>query len=1317
MGQCLTKGPISHQPPLGSGDGVAVGDAKPDADAVASTTLQPHAEDHLQKDVDRITDRELEQMCGSTASLDLASSTFSSACGYPYQAYELGPPMTDDEYSRVQALRALDVLDTVSQGRRARLDEEADIVLEAIMRMFDAKTVLLALFDDSRIIVRNAKGIMSVGEFPHRWSFCAYTLTKQRPETLLIPDATKDWRFADNPNVLGYPGVRFYCGAPLVSASGHILGTLCFVDTAPRYDFDAGQCRLLNNLAELTVRQMERYRPNAGPAGQNDAETTALARVARTLECYATVTGMVDISLSDGWMIMYVNEMWESLVAPCKRQQLLGRKLQTVLQPEPEPEPAAAADGAADGRRPDGEEEQASQEEALEFVSPEQAAERLQRQRRSLLDAALSPAELWAAAVAALRGGEVVEMRVRLRGEDGQPAGRVMLMTARNANSHVLDAAVQMPVGVPPQAALPPSILAAAPATVAAPGQGPSPLASATPSGCGQPPPPPPNAAPQGQGLGAMGTTDTAVVEPLTTADFDSSIALARPAAEPHYCFITLTPLAGEEGGGDGGGEAGDGSGGEGEASDCGARPAQGAGSRTSATVSSSGGWARSGGAGSGGVIGSGAGGVGGGRSGGRSNGGVAFEGVASLTGAYGRRVLPAAIGSGRGGIAAAPAHATTSTASNANTNTGGGASRPPMPCIDPRVGAGWTYGMEPLPGLKLGQLLGKGGYGKVFEASYRGRQVAAKVVANAMLKTANCLNGVTLEALLAQELEHPYIVRTYKCVVRFFEPAAFDPRGSQLGPQSSRLSQQQSQNQTQNQSQSLNNQSQSLNQQSFFVIPQTPSGRSALPDGLSVAGPADGAAASSAVAVGAASPAPAGARSAAAVSSPPPTPLTGGASSEHGASAVTAAAVSAAAAARPVAVAAPSAPPAPGPAAATDFDSFDCVGEEGGDREGGGGGMIDQLGAGLSGVPAFNSNSMYPPSAAGTATLQSIGPGSLRPWFDTRSPQLAPAGSHRPSMDATGGFRHSNAVASLRGSVDAGASAAISVFGAAAAAAAAAGGTGSAASQLGGRGRGEALPDGETWILQEYCSRGTLQDAIDTGRLRTEPSRLRGGPHLPHIFMAAQEVASAMACLHSRGYMHGDLSAVNVLLTDAEGDDGGCGRGWVAKVSDFGLAKALPDPTKPYVSSVYGVITHCAPEVLKYHTQTQKADSYSFGVLLWQMFTGSRPWANMNRFQILGAVTTASSPGLRFLPTQQPPPRYRDLTMRCLSYDPAARPSFAEICEELRLMSVAEATAAVKRGLGLPADGGAPPAGAEAAEAPAAAAAQGAGGASAAVV
>jgi GAF domain-containing protein len=51
--------------------------------------------------------------------------------------------------------------------------------------------------------------------------------------------------------------VRFYCGTPLVASNGHRLGTLCFADPEP-HDFDAERCNILNSMAELCVREIER---------------------------------------------------------------------------------------------------------------------------------------------------------------------------------------------------------------------------------------------------------------------------------------------------------------------------------------------------------------------------------------------------------------------------------------------------------------------------------------------------------------------------------------------------------------------------------------------------------------------------------------------------------------------------------------------------------------------------------------------------------------------------------------------------------------------------------------------------------------------------------------------------------------------------------------------------------------------------------------------------------------------------------------------------------------------------------------------------
>ena len=66
-------------------------------------------------------------------------------------------------------------------------------------------------------------------------------------------------RFADNPLVTSEPHIRFYAGAPLVSSTGHRLGSLCIIDRKPR-TLDAESCNVLCNFAEVIIRELEKDR-------------------------------------------------------------------------------------------------------------------------------------------------------------------------------------------------------------------------------------------------------------------------------------------------------------------------------------------------------------------------------------------------------------------------------------------------------------------------------------------------------------------------------------------------------------------------------------------------------------------------------------------------------------------------------------------------------------------------------------------------------------------------------------------------------------------------------------------------------------------------------------------------------------------------------------------------------------------------------------------------------------------------------------------------------------------------------------------------
>src|SRR5690606_22519451 len=72
----------------------------------------------------------------------------------------------------------------------------------------------------------------------------------------IVPDATKDTRFYDNPHVTGGPRIRFYAGAPITTSEGHVIGTICAIDKSVR-EFGAREIAILTHLAALVMRELE----------------------------------------------------------------------------------------------------------------------------------------------------------------------------------------------------------------------------------------------------------------------------------------------------------------------------------------------------------------------------------------------------------------------------------------------------------------------------------------------------------------------------------------------------------------------------------------------------------------------------------------------------------------------------------------------------------------------------------------------------------------------------------------------------------------------------------------------------------------------------------------------------------------------------------------------------------------------------------------------------------------------------------------------------------------------------------------------------
>lgn len=152
-------------------------------------------------------------------------------------------PTPANEPQRLAALRALGLLD-------GKPERAFDDITELARRLLDVPIALVSLVDVDRQWFLSAAGL-DAQETPRPISFCGHAIMQS--DILIVPDATLDPRFHDNPLVVGDPFLRFYAGQPLRLADGMQIGTLCVLSPAPREDFDEMAQRTLARLGRLTL--------------------------------------------------------------------------------------------------------------------------------------------------------------------------------------------------------------------------------------------------------------------------------------------------------------------------------------------------------------------------------------------------------------------------------------------------------------------------------------------------------------------------------------------------------------------------------------------------------------------------------------------------------------------------------------------------------------------------------------------------------------------------------------------------------------------------------------------------------------------------------------------------------------------------------------------------------------------------------------------------------------------------------------------------------------------------------------------------------
>jgi len=202
----------------------------------------------------------------------------------------------------------------------------------------------------------------------------------------------------------------------------------------------------------------------------------------------------------------------------------------------------------------------------------------------------------------------------------------------------------------------------------------------------------------------------------------------------------------------------------------------------------------------------------------------------------------------------------------------------------------------------------------------------------------------------------------------------------------------------------------------------------------------------------------------------------------------------------------------------------------------------------------------------------------------------------------------------------------------------------------------------GDLMIVTELMRKGSVRKV-----LKREKKKLTFAQRMD----MARQAAQGMNCLHNTDpvTIHRDLKTPN-LLVDEDGR---------VKVADFGLSHVKAQGDDPAAYGTVGTPLWIAPEVLQNESYNEKCDLYSYGMVLWEILTGSDPFPEIETYSSM--VQAVCQEHKRPVIPANCPPTLKKILEACWDANPENRPSFQDILDDFESI-VIEGTLKDKRGI-----------------------------------